>query len=613
MPRLSSVNGGVSLTVTLAASISALVFIAVASVLGLGLWSGSQNTMSLLNDKAAAIITSAVDWVRIHLDASQNQVEFVEQLIAQGRISPAEQSRFVASLTGALAAAPQISALSFIDVNHQSIINIRTPRGSRTVFRDDSANAPIKRAVATALASKRATWAAPMWLPRSKVTILNLHMPVQHDGKLLGVLVASVTVRKLSSYLGDLEAGGASNVFVLYDRTTVLAHPNLASGAVGRSQAKPLPSLAETGDPVLAAIWSSKNRYPLRINSAGQDFQGHALHIFGDRYAYFYRNVSGYGSKGLQIGAYFRTAEIDTELQRLKWAGLAGLATLILALITAIALARWIAKPIVELAGAASRIGKLEISETVELQGSIFRELNDQARSFNTMLQGLRWFETYVPKKLVSRLIKSGEVGLPASVEREVTVMFTDIVGFTSLSEGTSAPKLAEFLNEHFGLLAACIEEQGGTVDKFIGDSVMAFWGAPDEQPDHAERAMRAAAAITTAIEIDNKRRLASGDQPVHLRVGVHSGTVTVGNIGAPGRINYTIIGDAVNIGQRLEQLGKKFMASNASDAAALVLVSQATVAQLKTPVPLESLGDHQLRGRDQTIEVFQLLPSTTS
>ena len=131
MPRLSSVNGGVSLTVTLAASISALVFIAVASVLGLGLWSGSQNTMSLLNDKAAAIITSAVDRVRIHLDASQNQVEFVEQLIAQGRISPAEQSRFVASLTGALAAAPQISALSFIDVNHQSIINIRTPRGSR--------------------------------------------------------------------------------------------------------------------------------------------------------------------------------------------------------------------------------------------------------------------------------------------------------------------------------------------------------------------------------------------------------------------------------------------------------------------------------------------------
>ena len=85
----------------------------------------------------------------------------------------------------------------------------------------------------------------------------------------------------------------------------------------------------------------------------------------------------------------------------------------------------------------------------------------------------------------------------------------------------------------------------------------MAFWGAPDDQPDHAERASRAARAIAIAIEADNQTRLAAGDPPVRVRIGLHSGPVTVGNIGAPGRINYTIIGDTVNIAQRLEQLGK--------------------------------------------------------
>jgi adenylate cyclase len=607
-PKLRPAHGGVSLTITLAASISVLVLIAVIAVLGLGLWSGSQNTMSLLRDKARSMIATTVERVRIHLDASGNQIAFIEQLLAQGRLAPADRSHFIATMTGALAAAPQISALSFIDMNYQTISVIRTPQGPRIQTRDDSANIAVRRIVETARTSKHATWGEPLWRALPQVTILHLRMGVRRDGMQLGTLIASVTVRELSSYLGSLDSGGASNVFILYDRQNVLAHPNLASGAVDRSEGKPLPSLAETGDPVLTAIWRKKDRYPLRIASDGAGFRGHVLNVFGDRYAYIYRDVKGYGAKDWQIGAYFRTSEINTEIRRLKWAGIAGLATLLFAILTAIALARWIARPIVQLASAASRIGKLEISETAELPGSIFRELNDQARSFNTMLQGLRWFEIYVPKQLVSRLIRRGDVDLPASVEREVTVMFTDIVGFTSLSEGASAAKLADFLNHHFELLAACIEEQDGTVDKFIGDSVMAFWGAPDEQPDHAERAMRAAYAIMTAIETENKRREASDELPVRVRVGLHSGRVVVGNIGAPGRVNYTIIGDAVNVGQRLEQLGKQFMGASADDAAVVVLASKETVEQLQSSVELKSLGEHQLRGRNKSIEVFRLL-----
>ena len=127
--------------------------------------------------------------------------------------------------------------------------------------------------------------------------------------------------------------------------------------------------------------------------------------------------------------------------------------------------------------------------------------------------------------------------------------------------------------------------------------------GAPDHQPDHAERATRAARAI--AVDAENDARRTAGEPPVCLRIGLHSGPVTVGNIGAPGRINYTIIGDTVNIAQRLEQLGKE---TEAAAGAVTVLVSAATAERLGPEFSCDALGGHRLRGRNATIEVFRLL-----
>ena len=599
-------RSGVSLSVTLAVSISTLVLIAVLAVLGLGLWSGTQNTMSLLRDKAIFMVSTTTDQVRNHLDPARNQVDFVERLIASGTLDPADRQRFVAIMTGALAAAPQINALLFIDDTYQTLGVARTPTGPEVFTQDYSGDPRVRAAMGVGLTAEGPVWGKPLWRELPKETMLNVRLPVRRDGKFLGLLVAAVSMRELSSYLAGLDPAVGSNVYILYDRTRVLAHPNLQSRVPGLSDDKPLPSLAETGDPVLAAIWRREDRYPLEVIK-GTDLEGHVLQLFNEQYIYIYRNISGYGGQPWQVGSYFRSADVNAEMQRLKWAALAGLGTLVLAVLAAMLLGKRIARPVVELAAAASRIGKLEISETPELPGSIFRELNDQARAFNAMLRGLRWFEIYVPKKLVRRLIGQGDAGLPASVEREVTVMFTDIAGFTGLSEGSPAPRIAEFLNRHFALLAACIEDEDGTVDKFIGDSIMAFWGAPDDQPDHAERAARSARAIAFAVEAENATRRAAGEPPVRLRVGLHSGPVTVGNIGAPGRINYTIIGDTVNIGQRLEQLGKQVVAESADDGAVTVLASAATAERLGPEFARDALGGHRLRGRDETIEVFRL------
>src|SRR5262249_9249502 len=158
----------------------------------------------------------------------------------------------------------------------------------------------------------------------------------------------------------------------------------------------------------------------------------------------------------------------------------------------------------------------------------------DKARS------ALRWFGHYVPQRLVRRLMELGEDAV-ASRRTELTVMFTDIVSFTPQAEHLAEHETAALLNHHFALLGACIEHEHGIIDKYIGDSVMAVWGALAGSPDHAAAGIRSALAIAKVIGEDNAIRRAEGKPPIRLRIGLHSGPAVIGNIGAPGRINYTV------------------------------------------------------------------------
>jgi class 3 adenylate cyclase len=231
------------------------------------------------------------------------------------------------------------------------------------------------------------------------------------------------------------------------------------------------------------------------------------------------------------------------------------------------------------------------------------RELDEAAGAFNLMLGGLHWFESYVPRKLVRRLMSETERTL-LSEEREVTLMFSDIVGFTTMVENLPPAETADFLNGHFALITSCVEAEGGTVDKYIGDAVMAFWGAPEHQADHAARACRAAQAVATALAHDNADRRRAGQPPVRIRIGLHTGPVVVGNIGAPDRVNYTVVGDTVNTCQRIEALGKSVAPA---DGDVTILMSEATRRELDPSFVTQSVGRHALKGRSAEIEVFRL------
>jgi class 3 adenylate cyclase len=606
---------GVSLTVTLTTGLGALLAISVTAVLAIGLWSARKNTMNLISVQAQLAITSAIAQIEEHLEPATDQADFIGKILENGAIVSGNEEKFSGLLIGALGTAPQVQGFVFIDREHQLFGARRSKKWAKEDKVDKSENIEIyrfdlstDRAVREALEGARTRrgvyWAPPVWRKNYQTTLLNLRRPVHRNGQFLGLLVSLISIDELSHFLARLKETLGNNTFILYGRKQVLAHANLVQGSSDLSEAKPLPSLSEVADPILASIWNEKNRQPLAI-PLDEGTKGFLLDEFDDRYIFIYRDLLGFGAEPWQIGAYYKSDVISEYIDRLLWSGVAGIGALLVSLLCGFVLARSVARPILRLTSSVSQISKLELSAVSDLPGSRFRELNEQANAFNTMLAGLRWFEVYVPKALVRRLVQQGDRHSVATTQREVTVMFTDIAGFTGLAEGATAEDLAHFLNDHFSMIANAIENTGGTVDKFIGDSVMAFWGAPEIQPDHADRACRAALAISESIQADNHRRQTEGKPPIQIRIGIHSGPVVVGNIGAPGRMNYTIVGDTVNVAQRLEQLGKQILEK---DSQVGLLLSGATAAQLQTDIPREPAGSFRVAGRQEQVEVFRLL-----
>jgi class 3 adenylate cyclase len=447
-------------------------------------------------------------------------------------------------------------------------------------------------------------WGELFWASDAQSTLLNRRAPVIRDGRFIGMLVTVVSLADLSRYLREADQrSGKLHSFLLYGSDHVLAHPNMADGKYERSDRFPIPSLSQIGDPVLANLWNEKLRrpgIPLSVRTQGQ-----LLDMDDGTYTVVYRVIDGYADLPLRAGSYTRLdGDFGVEFQRLILAGFIGGVVLLIAVGAALWLGRRMAEPIRGLAAAAESVRDLRLDPAPTVDRSSLAELDDAATAFNAMLSGMKWFETYVPRALVRSLLADGDESVIASAERDVTVLFTDIRNFTGLAESMSASETADFLNEHFSLIDRCVEAEAGTIDKYIGDSVMVFWGAPLPVDDHALRACRAALAIRAAIARANAAAAADGAPILRMGIGIHSGRVLAGNIGAVGRVNYTLVGDAVNLAQRLEQLTKPL--AEPVDAVT-ILISAQVAAAVRPVLKIEPCGTHEVRGRGATIDVYRL------
>ncbi len=210
--------------------------------------------------------------------------------------------------------------------------------------------------------------------------------------------------------------------------------------------------------------------------------------------------------------------------------------------------------------------------------------------------------ERYHSPAVVDEILR--EKAAPDSAESrlrraEVTVLFADIVGFTAFSEKASPEEVAALLGGYCSRAVDVIFAAEGTLDKFIGDCVMAFFGAPVEQPDHARRAVLAGVAIQESMREWNREREGSGLPPVQCRVGLNTGQVVVGDIGSATRVDYTILGNTVNVAARLEST----VATPGE-----VVISEATRSQLGDEIRVEGLGEYPLKGLQQQVKAYRVL-----
>lgn len=579
-----------------------LVLLAVATVLLLGLWSARQNTVSLTRKLAVSTLNSVETAIAQRLGPAEGAVEHLGRRIENGQIQIATPTDLSQALASALAALPQVGALLFLDRQGRGLQAIRADDNVEVEAVQFKQSPEIMHEIALSQSHHGTYWGRILRAPDVPLTILNVRRPVRLGDDFVGVLVASVSVSQLSTVLAEASRVMGGEVFVLYDKSFVLAHRRLANGYKEATPERPLPSIDTFGDPILSAYLHPE----LGPEYGGRMSRDMGIQIVGtadgEAYPVITRQLNWFGDVPWEIGVYFRNDDVADEFERVMWAGIAGLIALLLSLLLAWVLAKHISRPLKDLDRAARRVRDLSLDDFTALPSSRIREMNDAGQAFNAMVTSLRWFETYVPRSLVRRLMRQGEGALDRSVQREVTVMFTDIVGFTAASEQLGAEETAALLNAHFAEMGACIEAQGGTIDKYIGDAVMAFWGAPEAQPDHAARACQAALAIRAAVEAGNKRSEGSGKTALFLRIGVHTGPAIVGNIGAPQRMNYTIVGDSVNISHRLEQLGRT-LPDRASPVT--IILSQAThdAAHIQGA---EDLGPQQIRGRRVSLNVYR-------
>ncbi len=562
----------------------------------------------LLVDRADSVVDNQVALVRGRLDPVTGQLELMAALMAAGRVDVDSPVNVREALAVMMTRVPAVSIAAFGTLDLQLHRAVRHPDGAIT--RDTIPLTELQRGLERfrqLQTSHRTFWGELFWSDSLKQPVLNVRTPVRRiDDAFIGGLVATVAVGDLSALIGDPRHGGDGRYFILVDHDKVLAHKLLINPAsFNLTEDRQLPSIKELGDPVLAHFWDSPVRNP-RIDRALGSL-GHIVEAEGRRWVFVYRQLEGYGPKPWLVGKYFPIEDATADLDRLMNGAIVGAATLAVALALAILMGVRMARSIRTITTAAEAMERLEFEQPMHKRSRL-REIDDAAHSLDKARGALRWFGAYVPQRLVRRLMEAGDDGI-ASRRVNLTVMFTDIVEFTPQAEDLPEDQTAELLNHHFALLGACIERENGIIDKYIGDSVMAIWGPLAGSSDHAAAAIRAALDIAKVIREDNAVRRAAGKPPIRLRIGLHSGPAVVGNIGAPGRINFTVVGDTVNVAQRFEQLGKEFMGP---DDEVVVLVSGATLAMVQDKA---SLGldlpppeRHQVKGRDAPVEVYRLV-----
>jgi adenylate cyclase len=278
-------------------------------------------------------------------------------------------------------------------------------------------------------------------------------------------------------------------------------------------------------------------------------------------------------------------------------------AALVISFFVAVALARGYSRPLAALAAQASRIQRLDLERGESIESGL-AEVNQLADNQEQMITALQSFSRYVPFELVRELLEIGEVATIGGRLANLTVLFTDIRSFTDIAERMSPEDLTAHLADYFEAMLEILQSEHATVDKFIGDAIMAFWGAPKSDPGQARRSVNAVLRCRRRLAELNEAWAAERKPTLPTCFGLDMGPLVVGNVGAPSRLNYTVLGDTVNLASRLESLNRRYGTEALASKALKDAVGDGFCWRLVDVVAV--------KGKTEAVEVYEPLGATS-
>jgi adenylate cyclase len=433
----------------------------------------------------------------------------------------------------------------------------------------------------------------PFINPDTGHPVIALGYPILVQKNFVGVASAHITFRGLSELLARHKASANSITVIADEHGKLLAHPvpmKAVQVVDGRLQ---VTDWADVDEPqIVEAVRRRAAGSPDRFNfTLGRN---------GTEYVALFSKFPTGSGKTWQVLVVTPTGDFVGELERtnrlLVWLMLA---VVVVESALIYVMAGRVSKPIEVVSQAMRRIRSLSFGEQMAPRSRI-REIAELQHATRLLANALRSFAMFAPIGIVRDLIESGRPIAPGMEQRFMTILFADVESFTTIAEQLSSQELSEQTSHYFETVTSAVAEESGTIDKFIGDCVMALWGAPTVMEDHVFRACVAALRASRRMERLNARWAAEGRKEMRVRIGVHCDTVVVGNVGSRARLNYTVMGDGVNVASRIEGLNKQFGTS--------ICISQNVYERVSDRIVARALGRVSVKGRKTEIMVYELL-----
>ena len=633
---LANLRRAMSLRISLVTAFSTLILLTAFAIVSYTDASQRRSTLDLSEQLITQVSETVIQQTTRYLSPAMASAELVSTYVKQHPNLASEQSGLMVFMAGVLRTHPQIQSVYVGDVNG-SMYQVRR----ETLQQDDDVETEIfvrrwidrneypvienllqvalegdvtygERVGLTeydprvrpwytgATEAGRSVWTDTYIFYSAQQPGLTAAVPVYgNDGELIAVAGTDITMGVISSFLSDQKIGESGMALILNDVDQVVAHPEpkIFQGKDGELK---LPTLDGLG----ITWWSD-------ALAAHADSGADAFQYSSGELEYLARFISFPES----LGKHWRLAlavPVDDFLWRtsqIRWHSLMiSVLVLLVAILLSSVLARRVSRPIIALAEKVERIEGFHLDNDFD-QNSFIREVQVMSHALGTMQAGLRSFSHFVPAALVRQLVSAGEEARLGGQERRITVLFSDLKGYSTLIEHMPPQDVLGMLNEYLGGMQEVIEAHDGTVLEYIGDAILVVFGAPADLEGHAEFAVRCALAMQERLHELNAHWVESGtakvwqDQGVDrltARIGVHTGDAIAGNVGTKTAMKYGVVGDAVNVAARLEQLNKQLGTE--------VLISEETWAELPEDLSAfgEDAGVFELKGRGQSQRAYR-------